>query len=721
MRDKKKLDVSVVVTAHSEGILAHKTMLTVFRAAARLEKSNISYEILIHIDNGTDETKSYFERYKNDKRIKLFHNQFGDLSESRNFTIDQARGSYIALADADDLYSENWLIDFYNSVKGTKDIVARFNYILTFGGNRTIITDLTDLSERDEFLYSFDSNVYGSPCMFHKDIYLTTPQRANHRPFGYEDWQWFLDTKARGIKHVITPGTVLFYRRDPLAKASLLNGQVRDRAALSKTPYFDFSRLKSVLKRWTLDDIKQSLSPPPEKKKITVKGLAKDGLYVTLTYANKFSVYKALRRTIKGGDREIPEYLPEIPEPLEKEWKAINAIEKFLYPDKAAIKMTEFYRPNKRIAIGYLNMVAGCKKRPDTLVLVPWLNPGGADMVFIKTVNEIVKQHSDWSVAVMQTDRSSSPWKNQLSKKVDFVNLDEEFADIDYERQMDIMAAFVIQNDIKRIVIANSMFGYHFAMRYKALIRAIDLKLYVFSFNGVVSDYGRVGGYAHEQLPLIYNVVYKVVTDNSAIAKEMVHAHGYIEDKYNTHHQFVKEKIVPIKNSGYKQSLAVMWAGRIAWQKMPGVLAEVNLRVKDRHRIDVYGKLEDWYDEAFLAKNQLNYKREFNGINDLPTGDYDVFMYTSNADGLPNILLEAATKGLPIIAPNVGGIGDFIKDGETGILIDDCRDVDAYEAALDRLRDGALREKLVKNAQAFLKKEFTPERWKAGVKEIFDR
>ena len=43
-----------------------------------------------------------------------------------------------------------------------------------------------------------------------------------------------------------------------------------------------------------------------------------------------------------------------------------------------------------------------------------------------------------------------------------------------------------------------------------------------------------------------------------------------------------------------------------------------------------------------------------------------------------NILLEIATKGLPIIAPNVGGVGDFIINNETGILIDDHKDVDTY-------------------------------------------
>ena len=164
MIKEKKVDVSVVITAHNEGILAHKTMLSVLRAVSQLEESNVSYEILVHIDNGTPDTKRYFERYKKEDKVSILYNEFGDLSKSRNFTIQQAKGEYIALADADDLYSENWLIDFYLCVKGKKNVVARFNYVLTFGGHHTIVTDCTDVTEQDEFLYSFDSNIYGSPC-----------------------------------------------------------------------------------------------------------------------------------------------------------------------------------------------------------------------------------------------------------------------------------------------------------------------------------------------------------------------------------------------------------------------------------------------------------------------------------------------------------------------------------------------------------------------------
>ena len=88
---------------------------------------------------------------------------------------------------------------------------------------------------------------------------------------------------------------------------------------------------------------------------------------------------------------------------------------------------------------------------------------------------------------------------------------------------------------------------------------------------------------------------------------------------------------------------------------------------------------------------------------------------------MPNILLEIATKGLPIIAPNVGGVGDFIINNETGILIDDYKDVDTYLKAIEKMKDSNFRYKLAKNSQELLKDKYSKNKWKTRIKEIFDR
>ena len=71
-------------------------------------------------------------------------------------------------------------------------------------------------------------------------------------------------------------------------------------------------------------------------------------------------------------------------------------------------------------------------------------------------------------------------------------------------------------------------------------------------------------------------------------------------------------------------------------------------------------------------------------------GAFDVVVHPSDAEGLPNAVLEAAAAGRAIVATDVGGTGEIVEDGRSGILTR--VDHDAVAEALVRLgRDEALR------------------------------
>jgi glycosyltransferase involved in cell wall biosynthesis len=57
---------------------------------------------------------------------------------------------------------------------------------------------------------------------------------------------------------------------------------------------------------------------------------------------------------------------------------------------------------------------------------------------------------------------------------------------------------------------------------------------------------------------------------------------------------------------------------------------------------------------------------------------------TGDRDGLPNVVLEAMSCGRPIVASDVGAIGDAVIPGETGLLVPP-GDSAALAAALDDL------------------------------------
>jgi len=78
-------------------------------------------------------------------------------------------------------------------------------------------------------------------------------------------------------------------------------------------------------------------------------------------------------------------------------------------------------------------------------------------------------------------------------------------------------------------------------------------------------------------------------------------------------------------------------------------------------------------------------------------------------DGLPNVLLEAAAARLPIVTTPVGGIGEFVRDGETGLLVEP-GDAAALADAIERLiGDAQLRLRLGEQARREVEHRFRAE------------
>jgi trehalose synthase len=63
----------------------------------------------------------------------------------------------------------------------------------------------------------------------------------------------------------------------------------------------------------------------------------------------------------------------------------------------------------------------------------------------------------------------------------------------------------------------------------------------------------------------------------------------------------------------------------------------------------------------------------------------DVIVQKSIAEGFGLTVAEAMWKGKPVVAGRIGGIQDQIVDGDSGILIDDPLDLDAFGAAVKDL------------------------------------
>jgi glycosyltransferase involved in cell wall biosynthesis len=98
----------------------------------------------------------------------------------------------------------------------------------------------------------------------------------------------------------------------------------------------------------------------------------------------------------------------------------------------------------------------------------------------------------------------------------------------------------------------------------------------------------------------------------------------------------------------------------------------------------------------------------------------NIFIRPSRSEGLGNSFLEAMAAGIPVIATPVGGIPDFLKDGETGLFceVDNPRSIAQKVEKL--LKDKESREYIVKNARKMVEEKYQWEAIAERMKEIFE-
>jgi glycosyltransferase involved in cell wall biosynthesis len=85
----------------------------------------------------------------------------------------------------------------------------------------------------------------------------------------------------------------------------------------------------------------------------------------------------------------------------------------------------------------------------------------------------------------------------------------------------------------------------------------------------------------------------------------------------------------------------------------------------------------------------------------------DVFLLTSDHEGMPNVLLEAMSAGVPCVTTRVNAVGDLVCHGETGLVAGH----DAGELAdhVARLAiDGKLRRRIGARARAVVMRDHDP-------------
>lgn len=211
-------DLTVAVSAHNEGIVAGPTMISVEAAIARVESRGITVERIVGLDNPTDDCEEFFTQDALSKWT-LHRFTFSDPFLSRNALCNAATGRWIAFIDADDLISENWFDEairiLQQNGESNENIIVHPELNWIFGGANSIFAKISQDDDMFNPYYFYNANYFDMMSVYPLSVARSLPYQSRDidHGFGYQDWQWNVQTMAAGWKHKVAPDTIIFKRR----------------------------------------------------------------------------------------------------------------------------------------------------------------------------------------------------------------------------------------------------------------------------------------------------------------------------------------------------------------------------------------------------------------------------------------------------------------------------------------------------------------------------
>ncbi|KIG07751.1 glycosyl transferase group 1 [Burkholderia sp. MR1] len=329
------------------------------------------------------------------------------------------------------------------------------------------------------------------------------------------------------------------------------------------------------------------------------------------------------------------------------------------------------------------------------IIAVPFLGTGGAENValgFAKAIREI---KPDCHVLIVVADRAMVDARVQQFPGVHVAVLQKYTVNDSYALKQQLLEDLIVALRPAVFHNINSEVGWSAIINSGAKLgHYTRLFASIFAFQFAPDGVKKIGYAAYFLQPGLPALT-ALLSDNKRFVIDAIDEYGLAEAGQKLKAVYNPSRIATV---GWKdRALArlartesgqaarrpsFLWAGRLDKEKRVDLFLEIVARMPQAD-FYVYGQTVVDSGEAIPRLPNLHLKGPFASPEELVAERlYDAFIFTSKWEGLPNILVEMGTLGIPIVAATVGGVGELIMK-QTGYPLPEKATIDDYLTAMN--------------------------------------
>lgn len=337
-------------------------------------------------------------------------------------------------------------------------------------------------------------------------------------------------------------------------------------------------------------------------------------------------------------------------------------------PREYAIRTRLFLRVAKE-----LSLTEG--QRPH-VYLVPSLSIGGAEKYTMALI-QARQQRGQNEILILCCDSTSET--RRVPQKICTVDVSLELASLSTLQRSLVFDELMSLLRPASVHIINSDVGWIWLIN-KNRTRQMRFPTYGSIFSEQRGQlFKRTNGFAAKYLSAAQGKLSALVTDNVSFVRD---AAKYVEGDAAAGLRFVVAKTPVIESTSELSNRGgimkitespksavrgnFLWAGRISAEKKPDIILALAAKFPDS-RFVVFGPIPAGGSaKIFTRRKNIVFAGMFTDPDEWSRhAPYDALIFSSVWEGMPNIILEAAVRRLPVIAPTVGGIAEYLNE-ETG-------------------------------------------------------